>query len=58
VVQGQAEVPEWVDPEKERWAALEQEQVRVENVSVPNAGLSYLMRLEFPVTKRTVPNVA
>jgi len=57
VVQEQAEVPEWVDLVREGWVAPEQVQALEGNASARNAGLLFLMRPEFPVTIRTVPNV-
>ena len=57
VVQEQAEVLEWADHEGEEWAAQEPVQAQQGSVFVPNAELSHLMRLEFPVTKRIVLNV-
>ena len=52
-----AEVLERADPEWEEWAAQEQVRVRMENASVRNAARLYLMRLEFPVTIGSAPNV-
>jgi len=57
VVREQAEVQEWVDLVGEEWVAPEQVQAQQGSASVPNAELSHLMRLEFPVTKRIVLNV-
>jgi len=54
---GQAEVQEWVGLAGEEWAAQEPVQAQQGSVFVPNAELSHLMRLEFPVTKRIVLNV-
>ena len=55
--QAPVEVPERADPEWEEWAAQEQVRVRMENASVRNAARLYLMRLEFPVTIGSAPNV-
>jgi hypothetical protein len=57
LVQALEEVLEWVDHEGEERVAPEQVQAQQGSVFVPNAELSHLMRLEFPVTKRIVLNV-
>jgi hypothetical protein len=57
VVQGQAEVQEWVDLVGEGWAAPEREQVLGENVSARSAEQRFPMRPEFPVLIRNAPNV-
>jgi hypothetical protein len=57
VVQVQVEVREWADHEGEGWAAPEQVQAQQGSVYVPNAELSFLMRLEFLALLSNVPNV-
>jgi len=56
VVREQEEVQEWVDLVGEEWAAPEPVQAQQGSVFVPNAELSYLMRLEFPVIRKIAPN--
>jgi hypothetical protein len=56
LVQEQAEVQEWVDPEGEGWMVPEQVQALEENVCVQNAERLLLMKSEHPVTLRNVPN--
>jgi hypothetical protein len=46
VVQGRAEVPEWVGHDGEEWVAPEQEQVLAGNAFVQNAKRLLLMKQE------------
>ena len=57
LVQALEEVLEWVDHEGEERAAPEQVQAQQGSVYVPNAELSFLMRLEFLALLSNVPNV-
>jgi len=53
----QGEVPEWGELVEEEWAVQSRAQGQRENAYVRNAARFYLMRLEFPVTIGSAPNV-